>query len=222
MKKIFLVIAGLLAILAVSIAAGVAVAAPAAEIPAPVAAAVEGAVPAELGARLEILAWKQSRPECIATAASVERAITGSGRYAVKLTGQAGKSACDAWGWVQLRLFAPAFITTRAVRAGEPLEGAVKESEKEVRAGRAPAQVGAGAKAGRHLGAGQLVEATHLDAGAPGTGESIKVVVQAGALSVSQNGRAVPCGRGRVCAVLPSGKHVEGRLEAGVLVVEAR
>ena len=218
MKKIFLVIAGLLAVLAVSIAAGVAVAAPAAEIPAPVAAAVEGAVPSELGARLEILAWKQSRPECVATAASVERAITGSGRYAVKLTGK----GCDAWGWVNLRLYAPAFVTTRAVRAGEPLEGAVKESEKEVRSGRAPAQVGAGAKAGRHLGAGQLIEATHLDAGAPGTGESIKVVVQAGALSVSQNGRAVPCGRGRVCAVLPSGKHVEGRLEAGVLVVEAR
>jgi hypothetical protein len=33
-------------------------------------------------------------------------------------------------------------------------------------------------------------------------------------------GRLVPCSRGVACAVVPTGKHVEGRLEDGTLIVE--
>jgi hypothetical protein len=44
--------------------------------------------------------------------------------------------------------------------------------------------------------------------------------MRAGALSVEQSGRAVPCPRGRACAVLPSGRRVEGRLEDGRILVE--
>jgi hypothetical protein len=54
----------------------------------------------------------------------------------------------------------------------------------------------------------------------PRAGTSIKIVVRAGALSVEQVGRIVPCTRDAVCAVLPSGKHVEGRVEDGRLIVE--
>jgi hypothetical protein len=54
----------------------------------------------------------------------------------------------------------------------------------------------------------------------PRAGTPVKIVVRVGALSVEQLGRIVPCTRDAICAVLPSGKHVEGRLEDGRLVVE--
>ena len=49
----------------------------------------------------------------------------------------------------------------------------------------------------------------------------MKVSVRAGTLSIAQTGRIVSCGRGRTCAVMPSGKHVEGQIVEGQLIVEA-
>jgi hypothetical protein len=37
---------------------------------------------------------------------------------------------------------------------------------------------------------------------------------------VTQFGRSVACGAGRSCAVLPSGKHVEGTIENDTLMVQ--
>jgi hypothetical protein len=54
----------------------------------------------------------------------------------------------------------------------------------------------------------------------PRAGTSVRIVVRTGALTVEQLGRIVPCSRDAVCAVLPSGRHVEGRLEDGRLIVD--
>ena len=167
--------------------------------------------------RLEVLAWKMTATSrCTPEVATVDRPLTGSGRYAVKLEGP----GCGVWGWATVRVFAPAYVTTRPVRAGDSLADAVKAVDREIRAGRTPASVNAGAKAARSLPSGQLVEAAHLEAGGPKAGAPIKVLVRSGSLGITQYGRAISCGRGRVCAVLPSGKHVEGNIEGETLVVE--
>ncbi|HEY0712801.1 MAG TPA: hypothetical protein VGF45_09025, partial [Polyangia bacterium] len=85
---------------------------------------------------------------------------------------------------------------------------------------RVPAVVREGAKAARNINAGQMVEAAHIDDGRPGNGVAVKVAIRSGALQVTQFGRAVACGAGKTCAVLPSGKHVEGVMDNDTLVVE--
>ncbi|MES1206114.1 MAG: hypothetical protein ABUS79_09275 [Pseudomonadota bacterium] len=57
--------------------------------------------------------------------------------------------------------------------------------------------------------------AASLPAGTP-----VRIVARVGSLTVAEVGRIVPCVRDAVCAVTPAGKHVEGRLEGGALVVE--
>ncbi len=56
---------------------------------------------------------------------------------------------------------------------------------------------------------------------APVAGSRVRVLVRVGALSVEEDGRLVPCTRNRTCAVVSSGKHLEGQLENGILVVES-
>ena len=60
-------------------------------------------------------------------------------------------------------MFAHVLVTTRAVRAGESLEGAAVDQDREVRPGRQPAANVTGAKAARPLTRGQLVENDHLE-----------------------------------------------------------
>jgi flagella basal body P-ring formation protein FlgA len=182
------------------------------------------------GARIDVKAWKLSASGCTPESAEVERPIDGSGRYGVKVSGPGCGLATKlprtttpgVWGWATVNVFAPVLVTTRSVRSGEALAGAVKELEKEVRPGRVPArfeELGT-AKAARPLAAGQLLEAAHVEVLGPVAGSPIRVVVRAGALAITQTGRVVPCGRGRTCAVLPSGKHVEGSMANDTLVVE--
>ena len=54
----------------------------------------------------------------------------------------------------------------------------------------------------------------------PAPGALVAVRIRSGALTVEQSGRAVPCARGLACALLPSGRRVEGRLTDGRLLVE--
>jgi hypothetical protein len=186
-----------------------------ADVPGPVADALQDALSVP-SARLEVVGWKVSGGgRCNPDKASIERPIAGSGRYAVKLEG----NGCGAWGWATVRVTAAVFVTTRTLRAGDALDGAVRSIDQEIRTGRAPAQVNAGSKAARAMSSGQLVEASHVELSGPSAGSPIKVLVRAGSLTIEQHGRAVSCGRGRVCAILPSGKHVEGSFEGGVLLV---
>jgi hypothetical protein len=177
------------------------------------------------GARLDSAVEERAgvRPsDCRVLEAEVAQPVEASGRVAVKFSGRSGRGQrCEAWTWMRVRVVAPVAIAARTLRAGERLEGAVTTEERELRAGHAPAPIGATSVAARDLAAGQL-----LDAGAVGEptlrpGEAVKVWVVSGALVIEQSGRGVPCVRGRACAVLASGKQVEGSLVDGRLVVQS-
>jgi hypothetical protein len=174
------------------------------------------------GARVELLGLDGAPPAgCAVESADVPRPVAASGRHAVRLAGATAAGArCDGWRWAEARVLAPALRTTRDLAAGERVDGAAEPVEREVRPGRAPlAALPAGATAARALRAGTILEDLHLRSG-PLPGAAVAVLVRAGALAVEQPGRAVPCGRGRACALLPSGKRVEGVLDGGRLVVE--
>ena len=194
----------------------------AADVPPAVVAAVESALVGPNG-RITLRSFRTpssaGASACKVREARVERAIEGSGRFPVKLTGR----GCPAWGWVEVKVHAMALVTTRPVRAGDSLAGAVTEAEREVRPPlRELATDVQGARAGRTLGRGQVVEKSHLEAAGAAPGSTVKVLVKAGALQIIQSGRVVPCGRGRTCAVMPSGKHLEGEMVNGRLIVEAQ
>lgn len=149
------------------------------------------------------------------------KAIEGSGQVALRFDGRRDEgTACEGFAWAKVRVLAPLAVTTRAVREGEPLLGAVSVAEREVVAGRrALTALPEGAVADRPLPAGALLDERSVRLG-PQPGDPITVTLRSGALVVEQPGRAVPCSRGRVCASLPSGRRVEGRLQDGRLLVE--
>jgi hypothetical protein len=187
-----------------------------ATVPAPVAEALERglAIP---GARLVATDYRASSG-CAPREAALARSIEGSGRYALKL----GGAGCGGWAWVKLEVWGKVALTARPLRAGDSLEDALVLEEREIRPGRSAFQPAPGATAARALPAGRLLTPADVRGGEgerPARGQ-IKVVVRTGAVVLEQTGRLVPCGRGHTCAVLPSGKHLEGRLEGDRLLVE--
>jgi hypothetical protein len=173
------------------------------------------------GAQADVLALEGALPaRCGLTRAELPGPISSSGRVAVHLFGrEAGGRACDGWAWAQVRLRAPVLVTTRPVAEGDLLEGAVAMREREVLPGRPPlSTLPEGAAAARALAAGVAVDEALIRIGAR-PGEAVAVVLRAGALSVEQQGRAVACRRGRVCALLPSGRRVEGVWHEGRIVL---
>ena len=186
---------------------------------------VRGAVDTALGvpsARAEVLAVDGGLPRrCAVVRADSPRPIVASGRAAVHLAGgdPAGRP-CDGWVWARVRVKAPTLVTTRAVAEGEPLEGAVTQVEREVAPGRSPlAALPEGSRSARTLAAGAAVEAADIRIG-PSPGEPVNVLLRAGALQVEERGRAVACRRGRACALLPSGRRVEGAWHEGRIVLD--
>jgi flagella basal body P-ring formation protein FlgA len=173
------------------------------------------------GARID--AATEERPmgrSCTPREITVPRPVDGSGRFAVKVSGtKAGGAACEVWTWVRVRVVADVAVTRRALRPGEAIADAVTTETRELRAGQVPARLIPGAVAARSLPAGQLVQADGVSVPTARPGEQVKVMVVAGALAVEQTARSIPCTRGRSCAVLPSGKQVEGDLIDGRLVV---
>ena len=145
--------------------------------------------------------------------------IEGSARVSVKASGVRAKGeACQSWLWVRVRVTARVPIALRPVKAGELLNTAVRWEEREVRPGHAPVVLAETSVADRYIGAGQVVELAAVRQSSLRSGDMVKVVLTAGSLVVEQSGRAVSCGRAQ-CAVLPSGKHVEGTLRDGRLMV---
>jgi hypothetical protein len=185
-------------------------------LPPVVQAAVDNAI-ALPGARVVPVSYAvgNGRP-CDAQSATISRPIDGSGRFAVKLSG----AGCTGWAWLKVDVWAQVPITTRLVREGERLDDAVTFVERQVTGGRAPVTLTAESVASRPLPRGQAVMPEHIKRTGGNAGELVKVLVQSGALAVEASGRLVACGRDKTCAVLASGKHVEGRLLDGRLVVE--
>jgi hypothetical protein len=175
-------------------------------------------------ARIELLSVERPRTSCgmaAVTRAEVARPVDGSARIAVKLFGgERDGHACEAWSWVRFRLFGKVPVTLRAVRAGESFGGATALEEREIKMGSDPAALGEGAFAERSLGPGQMIETAAVRPPGPRPGEAVKVVLVTGTISIEQTGRAVPCARNHTCAVLPSGKHVDGAFVEGRLLVQ--
>jgi len=169
------------------------------------------------GARIVPVDWAPHLPAgCQLRQAVLGGAITGSGRLPVKLYGQ----GCLGWGWVRFEVWAPSAFTTRPVRAGERLQPALAVEDREIKSGRTGVVPPPGALAARDLPRGTVLEASHIAGAAMASGESVKVIVMSGPLAIEMQGRAISCGAGRTCAVLPSGRHVEGHLEEGRLLVD--
>jgi hypothetical protein len=195
------------------------VAAPAARaevtLPPEVQAAMNNAV-AIAGARVVPVSYTPSsgRP-CQASAAVIGRPIDGGGRFAVKLTGE----GCTAWAWLKVDVWAQVPITTRLVREGERLDDAVTFVDRQIISGRAPVSLSSESVAARSIARGQAVMPEQVKRSSGNAGDTVKVLVQSGALAVETTGRLVACGRDKSCAVLASGKHVEGRLTEGRLMV---
>ena len=172
------------------------------------------AVPA---ARIVPLDWAPHLPAgCVLRQAALDGTITGSGRMPVKLYGQ----GCTGWGWVRFEVWTPAAVTTRPVRAGERLQPALAVEDREVRSGHLGIVPPPGALAARDLPRGTVLQASHVAGATLASGETVKVIVMSGPLAIEVQGRAISCGAGRTCAVLPSGRHVEGHLEEGRLLVD--
>ena len=187
------------------------------------------------GARVDIVAFDLPAPpprspgNCLTSGPDghieTSRPIDGSGRVAVRLTGsRSGGATCEVWAWARVRMFAKVPVTRRAVRAGETFASAAATEEREIKSGHVPATweavVANGSVAGHSLGAGQVIEADAVRAPGPRAGESVKILIVSGALAIEQIGHAVPCARGKSCALLPSGKHIEGTLVDGRLMVQ--
>ena len=198
------------------------------EIPPSLRSAVTGAITLP-GARAEVLELTGALPPgCSLTRAEVPGPVSESGRVAVHLFGASRPTAsgaegrgqpCDGWAWARVRVSAPSLVTTRPLVEGDPLEGAVAAAEREVLPGRATLSVlPEGAIAARALAAGVPLDETLLRVGAL-PGETVAVVLHAGSLWVEQEGRAIACRRGRVCALLPSGRRVEGVWHDGRIVL---
>jgi hypothetical protein len=185
------------------------------QLPAPVQAAVDGAV-ALPGARVVPVSYAVNGRACEATTAVINRPIDGSGKFAVKLTG----AGCSAWAWLKVDVWAAVPVTTRLVREGERLDDAVTFIERQITAGRAPVTLGPESVAAHPIGRGQAVMPSDVKRTSGNAGETVKVLVHSGALAIETSGRLVSCGHDRTCAVLASGKHVEGRLQDGRLLVE--
>jgi len=168
------------------------------------------------GARIVPISWS-GPANCPIRNASVPHAIDGSGRVAVKFAGR----GCSGWGWVHLEIWAETAVTTRAVRAGEPLDSSFTQIEQEVRPGRMPFVPPDGAVAVRGLPSGTVIRAADVGKSAVVAGDPVKILVVTGVLAVEAHGRRVPCGQNKACAVLASGKHLEGRMDdVGRLIVE--
>jgi len=181
------------------------------------------AVAAAPGLRADAIAYAPATARsCPAERASALRPVAASGSVPLRVEGTDARGApCAGWAWATVRVFARGLVATRPIRADEPLAGAVAPKEIEIGPGRAPVtDVPTGATAARAVAAGSPLEASSVRSG-PRPGEPVVVVVRAGVVAVAQPGRAVPCAREHACAVLPSGRRVEGRLEDGRIVVEA-
>jgi hypothetical protein len=184
-------------------------------------AAVAGALSVP-GARVELDGVRTaSGAGCAAESWEALKPVEASGAAALRFSGRtSGGATCQGFAWGKVRVLAPAAVTTRALREGEPLDGALATLEREVLPGhRTMASAPTGASAARRLAAGAVLDENAVRSG-PAPGGPVTVLLRAGALSVEQSGRVVACARGRTCAVLPNGRRVEGRLEDGRLLVE--
>lgn len=173
-------------------------------------------------ARAELLSVKaDAKSTCRFEKAEAQSPVAGSGRIAIKLEGRlSGGNACRDVAWANVSVLAKVMVAKEAIRPGELVKEHVMEVEREIHTGEIPlAALPDSSVAGVAVSRGTIIESRHLRRG-PSPGESLPVRAKAGAIVVEQAGRAIPCGRNKTCAILPSGRRVEGMLVNGRLEVE--
>lgn len=189
------------------------------------AAMVEEAMNAGHPGRIEIVELREVRATgCSITGLEPFNRPARSSVVALTLTGRDGETHhCSATAVARVRVFDTVLVTTRAVKAGEALEGAVTAQERERFDGApvlAAADLGPGVLAAQALAPNTLLAPRHVRTSGPATGELLKVVVRISGLRLVQEARVVNCqSASRVCARLPNGHRVEGVLRDGELEV---
>jgi hypothetical protein len=189
-------------------------------VPAPVARALAEnlAVP---GGRLEWGGYKGPL-RCEVERARSERPITGSGLVPLRVEGRTQDGgSCTGGAMVAVRVRAQVWVTARAIAAGEPVGPLAARQEREIRAGQTVlSELPEGATAARQLQAGTLLEPSLLADPGWTQGGPVRVVLRGRGITLVEQGRIAPCVAGRVCAVLRSGRKVEGRREGSELILE--
>lgn len=185
-------------------------------IPRAVAAPVEAAAGVP-GATVTLSNYRTAPASCVAREARVERPYFTSGEVMARFTGEDSKGPCSGAALVHATVRAPVWVAVKSAKAGETIEAV--QAERELRA-EPLTDLPQGARAARSIAAGAIIDQASLQDAAGPTGSKIAVELRDGTLRVATVGRVVPCGRGKSCAVLQSGKHVEGQVENGVLLVQ--
>jgi hypothetical protein len=185
-------------------------------IPPPVALAIRSAA-AVPGAVVELSGYRASPASCVAREARVDRPYFVSGEVMARFTGQDSRGPCSGAALVHATVRAQVWVAAKAARSGDLIEAV--QAEREVRV-EPLAGLPEGARAARAIAAGSVIDAGLLQDAAGPAGSKIQIELHDGSLRIATSGRVVPCSRGKSCALLESGKHVEGLFRGGVLIVE--
>jgi len=163
---------------------------------------------------------------CKVESAELSAPLVASGTTSLRVSGRgANGKPCSAYAFVDVKVVTDALVATKPIREGAALEGSVRIVRREIIHGETPlTQLPAGVVASRSLSTGQLVESQVYRSPALAPGTAVRIVVYTGALSLEMNGQIARCvdvgASERTCAMLPSGKRIEGQYENGVLLVE--
>lgn len=173
--------------------------------------------------RVEVTAIEGLDGRCTPSSAEAPVAVRNSGRLPVRLNGlKRDGSACEVWAWAHVRAWSHAWVTRKAVKAGESLDGSIELQNAELLANRSMATALSGdAVAARDLQEKTMLEASMVRRPGPGIGQQINVVLRIGALEVAQVATSIGCAHNRICARLMNGTRVEGEWSQGRLVVMA-
>jgi len=168
------------------------------------------------GTRIEVLEVRAARTgDCAPSSLEPLTAPVRSGVMSVTLSGHdSALHRCTVSAVARVRVFSRVLVTSRAVKAGESLEGAVTALEREQLDGSPRVTADAlpqGAVAARALAANTPLTTGHLREVGPQNGELIRVVVNLLGVRLVQEGHAARCAStGAICARLPNGRRVEG------------
>ena len=173
------------------------------------------------GVRAEIVDYRTSvAPDCMLKQVELPSAVAVSGRLVLKVAGESPIKHCEGTAWVDVRAYARVAVAMRALNAGDSLDGAVELIEQEVPRSKHPLrEIPSGMAAVHPVRAGVVVDISDVRQERPQLGASIQVVIRSGGLSIEQTGRIASCDRDQVCAVLPTGKRIAGKIVAGHLEV---
>ncbi len=177
----------------------------------PLTDALQRAAPSQT--QVEVTGW-QAPTDCAGNDFEPAR-VESSGRVPVRVRGP----KCEGWGWATVRVFTNALVLTKDVGTGVSIGGAYTTQRVEYRRGTEPLrEVDADANAAKLLKAGTMLTPEMVRSGPP-IGSALTVRVVMGGLSLEQQGTVIACRGSNVCASLPSGKRVEGKMVSGLLLV---